>query len=110
MQCVSSLVANPAMESGELVDGFLSVLAAFLAATYHLLEPFEVLQPSFEVPRIEDDLSVGDSGQGFHPQVDPHHRSGILGYCLLFFYLETHIPVSRLLAHRGREDPHATGR
>ena len=43
-------------------------------------------------------------------QIDPHHRSGVLGDCLLLFHLQTHIPVPSLLTDCGREDLDPTGR
>ena len=104
MQRVASLVLDLPMELGELADGFLAVLAALLPPAHHPLQPFELLQTPFEVARIGDHLAIGEGSQALDPQIDPHHRAGVLRHRLLFLHLQTHIPVPRLLAHRRRED------
>jgi hypothetical protein len=104
MQGVAALVAYLPMELRQPADGLLAVLAAFLSPTHHPLETFELLQTPFQVARIGDDLSIGEGRQMFDTQIDAHHWAGILWDGLLLFHLHRHIPVSRLLTDRGRED------
>ena len=104
MQCVSSLVRDLPMELRQFAHRLLPVLAAFLPPAYHPLEPLELLETPFEVARIGDHRPIGEGGQLLHTQINADHWSGILGYRLLLFHLHGHVPVSRLLAHGGRED------
>ena len=110
MQRVVPLIRDLPMELGELADGFLAVVAAFLPPTHHPLEALELLDASFEVARIGDHRPIGEGGQLLDPQVNPHDRAIVLWSGQLLFHLHGHVPVPRLLTHRGREDLYPDGR
>ena len=106
MQRVASLVLDLPMQLGQLADRFLAVLAAFLPPAHHPLQALQLLQTPFEVARIGNHLAIGEGGQILIPRSIPTTGPVFSGTACSSSTCTTHIPVPRLLAHRGREDLH----
>ena len=52
MQGIVPLMLDLSMKLGQLTDGFLAVLPAFLPPAHHPLESFQLLQVPFDVARV----------------------------------------------------------
>src|SRR5215469_882926 len=108
MQRGVPLVPNRALELGQLPGSFPAVLAAFLPSTHHPLQSLELFEAVLEMTGVRNHAPIGEGRQTLDAQINSHYRAGILWDHLLLFHLNRHVPVSRLLTHRRREDLHST--
>src|SRR5262249_41118737 len=77
---------------------------------HRALLPLELLEVALQVARVGDEGPIGEGGQRLDPQIHPHHRTAVHRNVMLHLHQDRDIPVSGLLADRGRANTYATGR